>query len=74
MKRSNYIVQLTYENCALKTKCSDLQNEILELKKRQEKLYLNHANFILFLQSRNIIFDKNTTDHNSDKISHTISS
>jgi hypothetical protein len=58
MKRNNYILQLSHENYVLKLKCNELQNEILELKKKQEELYRNHANTVLFLQNKSIDFDK----------------
>jgi hypothetical protein len=54
MKRNNYILQLSHENYVLKLKCNDLQNEIVELKKKQEELYRNHANSILYLQNKHI--------------------
>jgi hypothetical protein len=50
--------QLTHENYVLKLKCNELQQEVLELKKKQEELYRNHANSILFLQNRTINFDQ----------------
>jgi len=58
MKRNNYTLQLSHENYVLKLKCSELQNEIQELKKKQEEMYVNHANLILFLQSKNLHFDQ----------------
>jgi hypothetical protein len=58
MKRNNYILQLSHENYVLKLKCNELQNEILGLKKKQEELYRNHANTVLFLQNKSIDFDK----------------
>jgi len=58
MKRNNYMLQLSLENYALKMKCSELQNEIQELKKKQEDQYRNHANLVLFLQSKNLNFDQ----------------
>jgi hypothetical protein len=58
MNRNNYIHQLTHENYVLKLKCNELQKEVLELKKKQEELYRNHANSILFLQNRTINFDQ----------------
>ena len=67
MKRNNYMLQLSHENYALKMKCCELQNEIQELKRKQEELYLNQANFILFLQSRNIFFDQIPIFHLSKK-------
>uniref|UniRef100_A0A6C0JNT6 Uncharacterized protein n=1 Tax=viral metagenome TaxID=1070528 RepID=A0A6C0JNT6_9ZZZZ len=39
-------------------KCSELQNEIQELKQKHEELYRNHANIVLFLQSKNLNFDQ----------------
>jgi len=58
MNRNNYMHQLTHENYVLKLKCNELQQEVLELKKKQEELYRNHANSILFLQNRTINFDQ----------------
>jgi hypothetical protein len=39
-------------------KCTELQNEIQELKKKQEEQYRNHSNLVLFLQNRNMNFDQ----------------
>jgi len=58
MKRNNYILQLSHENYVLKMKCTELQNEIQELKKKQEEQYRNHSNLVLFLQNRNMNFDQ----------------
>jgi len=58
MKRNNYMLQLSHENYVLKMKCSELQNEIQELKQKHEELYRNHANIVLFLQSKNLNFDQ----------------
>jgi len=57
-QQHNYILQLSQENYLLKLKCNELQNEIQELKKKQEELYRNHANSILILQSRNLSFNQ----------------
>jgi hypothetical protein len=57
MKKENYMLQLAQENYVLKLKYIELQNEIQELKEKQEKLYIIHANTILTLQN---IKTKNT--------------
>jgi hypothetical protein len=45
------LLLLLQENYALKLKCFELQNELQELKAKQEKLYRNHANSILLVQN-----------------------
>jgi hypothetical protein len=52
MKKENYILELTRENYVLKLKSNELQNEIQVLKEKQEKLYIIHANTVLFLQNK----------------------
>jgi hypothetical protein len=52
MKKENYMLNLAHENYVLKIKCNDLQNEIQELKEKQEELYITHANTILMLQTK----------------------
>jgi hypothetical protein len=54
MKKENYMLKLSHENYMLKIKCNNLQNQIQELKEKQEKMYLNHANTILMLKSKKI--------------------
>jgi hypothetical protein len=50
MKKNNYMLKLAHENYVLRLKCNDLQNEIQQLKEKQEALYITHANTILMLQ------------------------
>ena len=52
MKKENYMLQIAQENHVLKLKCNELQNEIQDLKEKQEKLYLIHANTVLVLQNK----------------------
>ena len=54
MKKNNYMLKLAHENYVLRIKCNDLQQEVLELKQKQEELYRNHANTVLVLQSKYI--------------------
>lgn len=51
MKKNNYMLKLAHENYVLRLKCNDLQNEIQQLKEKQEALYINHANTVLMLQT-----------------------
>jgi len=44
------MLKLAHENYVLRLKCNDLQNEIQQLKEKQEALYITHANTILMLQ------------------------
>ena len=55
MKKNNYILKLTHENYVLRLKNEELQKQIQERIHREEMLYINHANTILFLQEK--IFD-----------------
>jgi len=50
MKKNNYMLKLAHENYILRLKNIDLQNEIQQLKEKQEALYITHANTILMLQ------------------------
>jgi FtsZ-binding cell division protein ZapB len=52
MKKNNYMLKLAHENYMLKLKCNSLQNEIQELKEKQETLYRTHANTVLMLQTK----------------------
>lgn len=52
MKKENYMLKLAHENYVLRLKCNDLQNEIQELKEKQETLYRTHANTVLMLQTK----------------------
>ena len=51
MKKNNYMLKLAHENYVLRLKCNDLQNEIQQLKEKQEALYITHANTVLMLQT-----------------------
>jgi len=44
------MLKLAHENYVLRLKNIDLQNEIQQLKEKQEELYITHANTILMLQ------------------------
>jgi len=50
MKKNNYMLKLAHENYVLRLKNIDLQNEIQQLKEKQEALYITHANTVLMLQ------------------------
>ena len=52
MKKEKFMLDLARENYVLKLKSTELQNEIQDLKEKQEKLYITHANTILLLQNR----------------------
>lgn len=52
MKKNNYMLKLAHENYVLRLKNIDLQNEIQQLKEKQETLYLTHANTVLMLQTK----------------------
>ena len=52
MKKNNYMLKLAHENYVLRLKNIDLQNEIQELKEKQENLYRTHANTVLMLQTK----------------------
>jgi hypothetical protein len=52
MKKENYMLKLSHENYVLRLKNIDLQNEIQQLKEKQETLYLTHANTVLMLQTK----------------------
>jgi hypothetical protein len=51
MKKNNYMLKLAHENYVLRLKCNDLQNEIQQLKEKQEALYITNANTVLMLQT-----------------------
>jgi hypothetical protein len=51
MKKNNYMLKLAHENYVLRLKNIDLQNEIQQLKEKQETLYITHANTVLMLQT-----------------------
>ena len=55
MKKEKFMLDLARENYVLKLKSTELQNEIQDLKEKQEKLYITHANTILLLQNRLLI-------------------
>jgi len=44
------MLKLAHENYVLRLKNIDLQNEIQQLKEKQEALYITHANTVLMLQ------------------------